>query len=205
MCEWAKQQIFNFFSFWQLQYDQSRCLLPLLLAKCLDFTPNSGDARERHSYPSVQVTPVDFMHFDWFCQVSELQVDRWWLVVIVVSGQRGKDSSRRPHPGLSSNLALLELKLLGLEVGCGVEVERAALCGFGDQTWVFVDLNQIQALREIHFRVMTLKQKAEAQNQDTYIISWKVLVNDFKREFVDILVFMLLQVFNLFQSWWKNV
>lgn len=79
VCVCASEQnsrFFIFFSFWQLQYDQSRCLLPLLLAKCLDFTPNSGDARERHSYPSVQVTPVDFMHFDWFCQVSELQVDR---------------------------------------------------------------------------------------------------------------------------------
>lgn len=83
----------------------------------------------------------------------------------------GEGQQQEIPPGLSSNLALLELKLLGLEVGCGVEVERAALCGFGDQTWVFVDLNQIQALREIHFRVMTLKQKAEAQNQDTYIIS----------------------------------
>lgn len=72
----SEQNSRKFSLFWQLQYDRKGRLLPLL-AKRVDFTPTSGDTREREKYlyPSVQVTPVGLMHLDWIFQVSELQVD----------------------------------------------------------------------------------------------------------------------------------
>lgn len=77
---------------------------------------------------------------------------------IVVRGG-GEGQQQEIPPDSSSNLARLELKLLGLEVGCRVEVERASLCGFRDQTRILVNLIE-QRDEEKYFRVMRMEWKA---------------------------------------------
>lgn len=60
---------------------------------------------------------------------------RFWLVDLL----RSLDGDEVLRMCMGQNFAL-KFELLGLQVGGRVKVERPALSGFRDQTWVFIDL-----------------------------------------------------------------